>query len=85
MYKRQLIYKGKRTDFSAPRIQTNNTHGTGCTLSAAIAAFLAKGHLLESAIQSAKTYLTSAIQHTDQLTVGKGHGPVNHIWNISDE
>jgi len=80
-----LIQNGKETKFSAPRINTNNTHGTGCTLAAAITATLAKGRPLESAIQSAKTYLSNAIKHADALTVGKGHGPVNHIWNKNDE
>ena len=80
-----LIYKGTTTNFTAPRIKTNNTHGTGCTLSAAITAYLAKGQPLEAAIDSAKTYLTNTLKHADALNVGKGHGPVNHIWNISDE
>ena len=77
-----LIYKGNHTEFSAPRINTKNTHGTGCTLSAAIAASLAKGHPLESAIQSAKTYLTNTIKHADTLNVGKGNGPVNHTYKV---
>ncbi|MEP4766295.1 MAG: bifunctional hydroxymethylpyrimidine kinase/phosphomethylpyrimidine kinase [Roseibium sp.] len=66
------------------RIATNNTHGTGCTLSSAIAAGLAKGMPLETAIKSAKSYIHAAIQAADQLDIGKGYGPVHHfhaLWN----
>ena len=71
---------GSRHSFTAPRVDTVNTHGTGCTLSAAIAANLAKGQGMEDAIQHAKTYLTQAIIQADQLKVGAGHGPVWHGW-----
>lgn len=70
--------------FSAPRIRTDNTHGTGCTLSAAIAAELAKGQGLVPAIAASKSYLTDALRHADLLHVGKGHGPVHHfhaLWS----
>src|SRR5262249_46703190 len=63
----------------APRIDTNNTHGTGCTLSSAIAAGLAKGLRLVEAIAEAKAYVTLAIAGADQLTIGSGHGPVHHF------
>jgi hydroxymethylpyrimidine/phosphomethylpyrimidine kinase len=67
----------------APRINTRNTHGTGCTLSSAIAAGLAKGLDLVAAARAAKIYVTEAIKAADQLTVGHGHGPLNHFWSHS--
>ena len=63
----------------APRFATLNTHGTGCTLSSAIAAFLARGMNLFDAITLAKNYVTAAIAAADQLSVGHGHGPVHHF------
>jgi len=63
----------------APRIDTSNTHGTGCTLSSAIAAGLAKGLKLVEAIGEAKAYVTLAIAGADRLTIGSGHGPVHHF------
>jgi hydroxymethylpyrimidine/phosphomethylpyrimidine kinase len=72
--------------FEAPRAATRNTHGTGCTLSAAIAAELAKGASLHEAIASAKEFVTAAIFAADELDVGsgRGRGPVHHFhdwWN----
>ena len=66
--------------FSSPRIPTRNTHGTGCTLSSAIAAGLAKGITLRDAVQAAKLYLTGALQSADSLQIGQGHGPVHHFY-----
>ena len=66
--------------FSAARIETKNTHGTGCTLSSAIASYLAQGHGLERAIHHAKHYLTRAIQAGSRLTIGQGFGPVDHFY-----
>jgi hydroxymethylpyrimidine/phosphomethylpyrimidine kinase len=63
----------------APRIATGNTHGTGCTLSAALAAYLARGLPLREAVREAKTYLTGAIRAADRLSVGNGRGPVHHF------
>jgi hydroxymethylpyrimidine/phosphomethylpyrimidine kinase len=63
----------------APRFETKNTHGTGCTLSAAIAAGLAKGQRLAEAAADAKNYVTEAIGAADELGVGQGHGPVHHF------
>eukprot|EP01035_Chromulina_nebulosa_P014622 gene14622-19347_t len=63
----------------APRTATRNTHGTGCTLSSAIAARLAKGDDLETAVRAAKAYISAAIAAADQLAVGHGHGPVHHF------
>jgi hydroxymethylpyrimidine/phosphomethylpyrimidine kinase len=63
----------------APRVATNNTHGTGCSLSSAIAAGLAKGEPLETAVHSAKTFVSAAIANADRFAVGHGHGPVHHF------
>ncbi len=76
-----VLYAGEQfTRFSADRIDTKNTHGTGCTLSAAIAAYLARGHGLARAIAKAKTYTTGAIKAADELNTGAGAGPLNHFW-----
>lgn len=74
------ISKDQQQNFSSPRINTKNTHGTGCTLSSAIASYLAQGQDLPNAIQSAKDYISQAIQQADQLHIGKGSGPVHHFW-----
>jgi hydroxymethylpyrimidine/phosphomethylpyrimidine kinase len=63
----------------APRIATKNTHGTGCSLSSAIAAGLAKGEELETAVRNAKAWVSAAIAAADQLGVGHGHGPIHHF------
>jgi hydroxymethylpyrimidine/phosphomethylpyrimidine kinase len=64
---------------AAARVQTQNTHGTGCTLSSAIAAGLAKGLTLRDAVRAAKSYVTAAVAAADQLSVGSGRGPVHHF------
>ena len=64
---------------AAPRIATQNTHGTGCSLSSAIAAGLAKGEDLETAVRHAKAWVSAAIAAADRLGVGRGHGPVHHF------
>ena len=66
------------TFFEAERVETENTHGTGCTYSAAIATQLAHGKDLSDAINTAKAYITGAIQHA--LDIGHGHGPTNHFF-----
>lgn len=63
----------------APRVATKNTHGTGCTLSSAIAAGLAKGQDMEGAVRTAKAYVSKAIAEADRFSVGHGHGPVHHF------
>lgn len=74
-----LLFDGKEfREFIAPRVQTNSTHGTGCTLSAAITAYIALGENLADACRKAKEYLTGALQHA--RPIGHGHGPVNHFW-----
>lgn len=71
--------------FSSPRIQTKNTHGTGCTFSAAIAAFLARGFTIFDAVSQAKAYLTKSIEAGAKVKTGQGNGPVHHfhhLWNF---
>jgi hydroxymethylpyrimidine/phosphomethylpyrimidine kinase len=70
--------------FTAPRIETRNTHGTGCTLSSAITAQLARGHTLPDAVSAAKGYLTAAISAAERLHIGSGHGPVHHFHALWD-
>ena len=65
--------------FAAPRLQTQNTHGTGCTLSSAIAAFLGRGYGLPDAVGASKAYISQALAHADRLNVGSGFGPVHHF------
>jgi len=79
-------HEGERW-FSAPRIATENTHGTGCSLSSAIAANLARGLPIAEAVGCAKTWLTAAIAAADTLGLGKGRGPVHHFhewWRVQD-
>jgi hydroxymethylpyrimidine/phosphomethylpyrimidine kinase len=71
-----LYQNGRITHFSSPRIETRNTHGTGCTYSAAITAGLATGLELPQAVETAKRFITLAIQSNPGL--GRGRGPVNH-------
>lgn len=74
--------------FSEPRIETANTHGTGCTLSSALAAYLASTNDMLNAVRLAKAYITGAIRHADELDVGSGHGPTHHffaMWPKVDE
>lgn len=66
--------------FHADRIDTKNTHGTGCTLSSAIASYLAQDYAVQDAIAAAKYYLTQAIQSGSQFKIGHGHGPVDHFY-----
>ncbi|MEM1298899.1 MAG: bifunctional hydroxymethylpyrimidine kinase/phosphomethylpyrimidine kinase [Pseudomonadota bacterium] len=67
---------------NAPRIETKNTHGTGCTLSSSIAAGLAKGLVLGDAVAEAHAYLHKAIRAADSLQIGSGHGPVHHFHEV---
>jgi hydroxymethylpyrimidine/phosphomethylpyrimidine kinase len=77
-----LVHDGKRQWFEAPRVVTANTHGTGCSLSSAIAANLAHGKALAEAVGSAKSWLTGAIAAADELDIGSGHGPVHHFHDL---
>jgi len=73
---------GQQVCLPAKRIHSKNTHGTGCTLSAAICAYLAKGLPMLDACRQAKYYLFNAIQAAQQHSVGKGQGPVDHFWEM---
>ena len=67
--------------FSFETIVTKNTHGTGCTLSSAIASFIAKGFSVEESVAKAKQYVSDAIFYGADIAIGNGHGPVNHLFN----
>lgn len=76
-----FLYNGESfKEFKAERIDTKNTHGTGCTLSSAITAELAKGKKIEEAVDIAKKYITLAIKHS--LDLGHGRGPLNHLVRL---
>jgi hydroxymethylpyrimidine/phosphomethylpyrimidine kinase len=75
-----LLFNGDRMiELSRSRVETKNTHGTGCTLSAALAALLPQRPDVPTAARDAKDYLTEALRHADALRVGHGHGPVHHF------
>lgn len=78
-----LVLPNTVRTFSAPRIETRHTHGTGCTYASAIAANLAKGHELYTAVDRAKRYVTRAIQNA--LPLGQGRGPTNHFFHLDTE
>lgn len=68
--------------FKAKRIITNNTHGTGCTLSSAITAFMAQGNSLVDSVNYAKKYITKALVVGSKYRLGSGHGPVHHFYKV---
>lgn len=74
-----LVEASSFTRLATPRVDTRNTHGTGCTLSSAIAAGLAKGLSLVAAAREAKVYVSEAIAASARLAIGAGHGPVHHF------
>lgn len=75
-----LLYESKEYWFREEKINNPNTHGTGCTLSSAIACNLAKGHSVPDSVLLAKKYITGALR--DHFDVGKGRGPLNHCYAI---
>lgn len=76
-----ILYDGKQFYYyNAERIHTKNTHGTGCTYSSAIASNLALGMNIQTAVEQAKHYVTTAIKHS--LSIGKGHGPTHHFYEL---
>ncbi|MGH7371307.1 MAG: bifunctional hydroxymethylpyrimidine kinase/phosphomethylpyrimidine kinase, partial [Candidatus Methylomirabilales bacterium] len=76
-----VLYDGKRFEVrDAPKISTENTHGSGCTLSAAIAAGLAKAYGVKEAVETAQRYIHAAI--ASGIKIGKGKGPVNHLVKV---
>jgi hydroxymethylpyrimidine/phosphomethylpyrimidine kinase len=74
-----LVRESGAIALAAPRVATQNTHGTGCSLSSAIAAGLAKGEDLETAVRNAKAFVSAAITASDRFSVGHGHGPIHHF------
>lgn len=79
--KTDRLYGGKEQSYSTPHVNTRNTHGTGCTLSAAIACYLARGCQLPQAVGKAKRYVTRALRAGADVEIGSGHGPVDHFFN----
>lgn len=77
-----LVHEGGVYWLDAPRIATQNTHGTGCTLSSALAAQIPQQSSLLDAVSVAKSYVAAAIEAADQLSVGSGHGPTHHFVNF---
>jgi len=78
-----LLYDGHRfLEFPGPRLETKNDHGTGCTFASAIAAGLAKGQDVPSAVKAAKEYITQALQGATDWHLGQGHGPVHHFFAL---
>jgi hydroxymethylpyrimidine/phosphomethylpyrimidine kinase len=76
-----ILFDGQTfSEVSSPRFSTTNTHGTGCTFSSAITAYLAKGYTFLDAVQNAKTYIAGAIENA--LDIGKGHGPTHHFFDL---
>ena len=75
-----LLEDGVFSEFVGPRIEGPNTHGTGCTFAAAIAAHLAKGAALKEAVPAAKAYVEGAMRHG--IPLGRGHRPLNHFWKF---
>jgi len=75
-----ILYDGKDfREYRTPRLETQNTHGTGCTFASAIAAELAKGNAVADAVQIAKDYIAQVILVSEHLGIGHGHGPMNHM------
>lgn len=78
-----LLSRTESRWLEGPRFSTKNTHGTGCTLSSAIAALLPQRTSVFEAVRDAKRYVSGAIEHADELGVGSGHGPTNHFWKCN--
>jgi len=82
-----LVHGDEAIWIESPRVATRNSHGTGCSLSAAIAAELAKGRTMPDAVRAAKRWLTGALAAADELRLGQGHGPVHHfhaLWALPE-
>ncbi len=76
-----LFYDKGFKSFTHNRIESRNTHGTGCTLSSAITAYLAQGYALPQAVALGKEYLTTALLSGKEVSIGNGHGPVDHFFD----
>ncbi|TLU84830.1 MAG: bifunctional hydroxymethylpyrimidine kinase/phosphomethylpyrimidine kinase [Chlorobium sp.] len=77
-----LFYENRFFWFRSKKIMTSNTHGTGCTLSSAIAAFMARGETTENAVEHAKAYLDEALRAGSSFRLGQGNGPLHHLYNV---
>nr|VFK45541.1 MAG: hydroxymethylpyrimidine/phosphomethylpyrimidine kinase [Candidatus Kentron sp. TC]VFK61109.1 MAG: hydroxymethylpyrimidine/phosphomethylpyrimidine kinase [Candidatus Kentron sp. TC] len=75
-----LADEDRMATFRGERVDTRNNHGTGCTLSSAIAAYIAKGHDVEAAVGKAKSYIERALRAGAEYAIGQGHGPVHHFF-----
>lgn len=81
-----ILYNGREfKEFKSKRIKTKNDHGTGCTFSSAIAAFLAKGKSAEESVAQAKKYITTALSSSRNLNIGLGHGPLDHTLRLGKD
>lgn len=83
-----ILYLSQQQEFQyfeTKKINSANTHGTGCTFSSAIAAYIAKGNSLTNSVQLAKKYIFNAILSGSSFQIGKGHGPVNHNWQSEEK
>lgn len=79
-----IVYDGKEfASLSSPRIDTKDSHGTGCTFASAVASYIARGNTVREAIKQAKAFITSAIEHS--LRTGRGSGPVNQFFNREND
>ncbi len=79
-----LLTESGEASLTSSRIDTKNTHGTGCSLSSAVATHIALGHDLNTAVKNAKHYVSQAIAQSEQLSVGNGHGPLNHFFALGE-
>lgn len=80
-----VLESGEVKTFTAHKIDSENTHGTGCTLSSAIATYLAEEHPLEEAVSLGKEYVYQAIAAAKDCKIGRGHGSTNHFWKLKTE
>lgn len=76
-----LLKDGELQTYTSPRYDTQNTHGTGCSLSSAVASYCAQGYDMSTAVELGKSYISRAIAHADELAIGQGHGPVHHFFS----
>ncbi|EXF24946.1 4-amino-5-aminomethyl-2-methylpyrimidine hydrolase [Nesterenkonia sp. AN1] len=82
VYPTQSGERAEEEQFRSPRIHTQNTHGTGCSVSAALAALAARGHSWSTALPVVKDWMTAALQDSERLDVGQGHGPIQHFAQL---
>ncbi|MCH8559107.1 MULTISPECIES: bifunctional hydroxymethylpyrimidine kinase/phosphomethylpyrimidine kinase [unclassified Nesterenkonia] len=82
VYPEQSGARQEEEQFLSPRIHTQNTHGTGCSVSAALATLAARGHSWSTALPVVKDWMTAALQDSERLDVGKGHGPIQHFAQL---